>query len=98
MGKYHVLNTFCSDGVGAVGNIYGFLTAANGDEIHTMVTEAGVAEDNEFYDSYYIYTVLDGTGRFEHIVSGEMLIYVNADFGTLTWTCEGEGTLVFQYD
>ena len=37
MGKYHVLNTFCSDGIGAIGDIFGFLTAANGDEIHTQV-------------------------------------------------------------
>jgi hypothetical protein len=98
MGKYHVLNTFCSEGVDPVNPIFGFLTAANGDEIHTMVIKAGVAEDNDNYESYYIYKVLDGTGRFEHIVSGEMLIYVNADFGTLTWTCEGEGTLEFQYN
>lgn len=98
MGRYSILNTFCSDGVGPVSLIYGFLTAANGDEIHTMVIEAGVAEDNELYESYYIYTVLGGTGRFENIVSGEMLIYANADFGTLTWNCVGEGTLVFQYN
>ena len=98
LGHYHVLNTFCSDGINPVGYIYGFLTAANGDEIHTMVTEAGVAEENELYESYYIYTVLGGTGRFESIVSGEMVIYVNADFENLTWTGEGEGTLIFKYE
>lgn len=96
MGKYHVLNTFCSDGVDPVTPILGFLTAANGDEIHTMVTDAGFNEDGELI--YYIYTVLEGTGRFEHIVSGEMKISGTMDFETLTWTCEGEGTLVFQYD
>ena len=98
MGHYSVLNTFCSDGVAPVSNLYGFLTAANGDEIHTMVIEAGPTVDNDKYESYYIYTVLEGTGRFENIVSGEMVLYVNASFETLTWTCEGEGTLVFQYD
>lgn len=98
MGKYSLLNTFCSDGVDPVTPIFGFLTAANGDEIHTMVTEAGIAEENDVYDLYYIYTVLGGTGRFEHIVSGEMIIYSNVDWGALSWICEGEGTLVFQYD
>lgn len=98
MGHYSVLNTFCTDGVNPVSQIYGFLTAANGDEIHTMVTEAGPTVDNEKYESYYIYTVLEGTGRFENIVSGEMVLYVNASFETLTWTCEGEGTLVFYYE
>jgi len=98
MGKYSLLNTFCSDGVDPVTPIYGFLTAANGDEIHTMVIEAGVAEENEVYDLYYIYTVLGGTGRFEHIVSGEMIIYSNVDWGALSWVCEGAGTLVFQYN
>ena len=97
MGNYHVLNTFCSDGINPVSDIFGFLTAANGDEIHTMVTEAGVAADNDLYESYYKYIVLGGTGRFENIVSGEMIIYVNADFGNLTWNGVGEGTLVFQY-
>ena len=98
MGHYRVLNTFCTDGVNPVTPINGFLTAANGDEIHTMVIEAGPTVDNDKYESYYIYTVLEGTGRFENIVSGEMVLYVNASFETLTWTCEGEGTLVFQYD
>lgn len=98
MGQYNVLDVFCSDGVGAVGPIYGFLTAANGDEIHTMVTGAGPAEDNDKYEAYYTYMVLDGTGRFENIVSGEMIIYVNADFGSMTWNGEGEGTLIFQYE
>jgi hypothetical protein len=98
MGKYSLLNTFCSDGVNPVTPIYGFLTAANGDEIHTMVTEAGAAVENEFYELYYIYQVLGGTGRFEHILSGEMIIYANVDFVNLTWTCEGEGTLIFQYN
>jgi hypothetical protein len=96
MGKYHVLNTFCSDGINPTSPILGFLTAANGDEIHTMVTDAGYNEQGELI--YYIYTVLGGTGRFEHIVSGEMKITGSMDFENLTWTCEGEGTLVFQYN
>jgi len=96
MGRYHVLNTFCSDGVDPVTPIFGFLTAANGDEIHTMVTDAGFTEEGELL--YYVYTVLEGTGRFEHIVSGEMIIYGNMDIAGLTWSAWGEGTLVFQYD
>ncbi|MFO7933640.1 MAG: hypothetical protein ACQERS_14960 [Bacteroidota bacterium] len=96
MGKYHILNTFCSDGVDPVTSIYGFLTAANGDEIHTMVTDAGYNEEGELL--YYVYTVLEGTGRFENIVSGEMIITGTMDFESLTWTCEGEGTLIFQYN
>ena len=95
LGRYHVLNNFCSDGVDPVGPIYGFLTAANGDEIHTMVTEAGYTDEGELL--YCVYTVLGGTGRFEHIVSGEMIIYGNMDMVGLTWTVWGEGTLVFQY-
>ena len=98
MGKYHVLNTFCSDGVNPTSPILGFLTAANGDEIHTMVTDAGYDENGELL--YYVYTVLpdECTGRFENIVSGEMIIYGTLDFDNLTWTCWGEGTLVFQYN
>ena len=95
MGKIHVLNTFCSDGVDPVEPIYGFLTAANGDEIHTMVTEAGFTDEGELL--YYVYTVLGGTGRFEHIVSGEMIIYGNMDIPGLSWSAWGEGTLEFQY-
>lgn len=98
MGKYQVLNTFCFDGTNPVGDVFGFLTAANGDEIHTQIIGAGEAVDNDSYESYYIYNVLGGTGRFEHIIEGEMIIYVNNDFVNFTSNFAGEGTLVFQYN
>jgi len=98
MGKYKVLNTFCFDGENPVGDVFGYITAANGDEIHTMIIEAGEAVDNDIYESYYIYDVLGGTGRFEHLVSGRMIIYVNNDFENYTSNFAGEGTLEFQYN
>lgn len=45
LGRYTVLNKYCTDGVNPVSPIYGFLTAANGDEIHTQLIKSGFDPD-----------------------------------------------------
>ncbi|MEN8138932.1 MAG: hypothetical protein ABFR62_10920 [Bacteroidota bacterium] len=89
IGKFTVENVFCFE---EWPNVYGFITAANGDEIHTqlidMVIDAAGNGDA-------IYIVLGGTGRFEETIGGELHLYGTFDFSNMTWNLKGEGNLIF---
>ncbi len=93
LGRYTVLNTYCvnSDGI-PVSPVYGFITAANGDEIHTMLIGSSYNSDLDLF--YLQYLVLDGTGRFEG-VTGTISMFGTMDAQNLVWTLEGEATINF---
>lgn len=88
IGHFSVLNTYDSDAyMNPVGGPWlGFITAANGDEIHTQMV--GVLEGEVYH-----YIIIGGTGRFmgatgELFMSGEI-------YPDLTWYLEGEGTITY---
>jgi hypothetical protein len=89
MGLYTVKNEPCV--------FYGFptfcgcLTAANGDEIYTVVIDSG---PDPVYGVYLEYIVLGGTGRFEGS-TGTISMYGSLDFGNSTWTLQGEGQISY---
>ena len=89
MGHYTVKNTICF--FNGTQTFCGFLTAANGDEIHTVVMDSG---PDPVYGIYLEYIVLGGTGRFEGI-TGTISMYGSMDFGNLTWTLQGEGQVIY---
>jgi len=91
LGHYTVLNTYCSDGVNPVSPIYGFITAANGNEIHTQVIESGV---DPVLGLYFNYIILGGTGRYEG-ATGVINMYGYVDVPNLVWTLEGEGSITY---
>lgn len=97
LGRFTVENIGCfhQDSEGDLvldGPWLGFMTAANGDEIHTQLVgawdKAGL--------SYYKYMVLTGTGRFFE-AQGEIIMYGTMEYETPlsgNWTLKGEGTLI----
>ena len=100
LGKFTVENFGCYDvfgGTGQVGEWLGYITAANGDMIHTELIYSWEADG---YD-WYLYDILGGTGRFEG-ASGYIENYGNTDyfnpdnpFEGGEWDLEGEGIIVY---
>jgi hypothetical protein len=89
MGHYTVKNTFGF--YYGYPTYFGFLTAANGDEIRTVVIDSG---PDPVYGIYLEYIVLGGTGRFEGI-TGTISMYGSMDLENLTWTLQGEGQVIY---
>ena len=92
LGNFEVLNKYCFDGEEPVGPIYGFLTAANGDEIHTQMIAATELPAPEI--SNFDYIILGGTGRFED-ASGTIHMYGTIDRVNFIFYLEGEGEITF---
>jgi hypothetical protein len=82
MGAFTVQNTFC---IGSGEPLRGILTAANGDQIFTMVTGPPV-------DGVYHYAILDGTGRFE---GAKGYIDMWGEFTSTTFDLEGLGEITY---
>ena len=78
----------------------GIMTAANGDELHTNIPypeDGSIWKENGV--TYYEYTIMGGTGRFEG-ASGTILMWGIGtpdpdDPFTGTWEMEGEGTITY---
>ena len=92
LGNFDVINKYCFDGEKPVGPIYGFLTAANGDEIHTQMIGATELPAPEI--SNFDYIILGGTGRFED-ASGFIHMYGTIDRVNFIFNLEGEGKISF---
>jgi hypothetical protein len=92
LGNFDVLNKYCFDGEQPVGPIYGFLTAANGDEIFTQMIGAIEVPAPEI--SFFDYVILGGTGRFEG-ASGTIQMYGTIDRVNFVFNLEGEGEITF---
>ena len=72
--------------------IYGYLTAANGDVVNGMLV--GASEDIDLGIIIQEWEFYDGTGRFED-ASGGVTLYVTFNFENLTWSNYGVGTLTY---
>jgi hypothetical protein len=92
LGNIEVINKYCFDGEEPVGPIYGFLTAANGDEIFTQMIGAEEVPAPEI--SNFEYVILGGTGRFEG-ASGWIQLNGTVDRVNFLWNLEGEGEITF---
>ena len=76
IGKFSVMNLACVDGVGNfVSPLFGWITAANGDVIHTMLENVTPDPDHPGFNTYR-YKILGGSegGRFEK-ATGWLEIY-----------------------
>lgn len=89
LGKFTVENIICIHEASPP-MITGVLTAANGDQIFTYVS--GGWKDGDI--SYYVYTIYNGSGRFEGI-TGELLMYGIVDETNGTFDLQGEGTFTY---
>lgn len=92
LGNFEIINKYCFDGEVPVGPIYGFLTAANGDEIYTQMIGATEVPAPEISDFDYI--ILGGTGRFAD-ASGFIHMYGTIDRVNFIFNLEGEGEITF---
>ena len=94
IGHFTVLNTYCLNPPAftePIGPWLGFITAANGDEIHSQMMGFGFDSD---IGPFYIYKIIGGTGRFDD-ATGEIHMWGETDFSTLTWYLEGEGEITY---
>ena len=78
----------------SVGQWEGKLTAANGDQLNTEMVKGPYFMNNDGL-AYYDYEVHSGTGRFETVTGGTLVMWGITDMDTMTWKLEGEGTIEF---
>ena len=85
LGRFKVRNEACLGG----GEFYwwGRLTAANGDEINTVV-------DMTWEGDGYYYIIMEGTGRFEG-AKGYIIMDGDIDYGNMTFELYGEGEITY---
>jgi len=89
IGHYAVEDNGCYDGESP---IFGIITAANGDEIHTYVASAVQDENTGFWTYHYV--VYEGTGQFDGVY-GDIYLLGPIDFENWTWTMSGEGEITY---
>ena len=88
MGLFTISLSYCFNEEGPVEYIYATQTAANGDELYSVVV--GNNPEEQALD-FYIY---DGTGRFMG-ATGEITLFFNFDYENGTYTNYGEGTITY---
>ncbi|MEN8789842.1 MAG: hypothetical protein ABF293_09390 [Flavobacteriaceae bacterium] len=96
IGRFTVENFACVNPQGEIlSNMYGFITSANGDVIHTVVVNSYPDEDNP-PNVYYEYMIIGGSpgGRFE-VASGSITMYGIIDYATGTFELEGWGEITY---
>lgn len=94
LGLFSVLNLACVDIYSNfLTPVYGFLTAANGDEVHTQMGFP-YPDVNNPPNMYYPYTIIGGTGRFDG-ATGNILMYGIVDYNFGTWEFTGEGEITY---
>ena len=87
LGAFTVVNYIC---LSEYPILRGILTAANGDKIHTMVTD-------EYFDDrgkVYYYSILDGTGRFEG-AKGHIEMWGLIDYDLGIFDLQGLGEITY---
>lgn len=81
-----------------VSPVYGFITAACGSEIHTMMGIPYPDPDNPDPENplyfFYPYTIIGGTGKYKD-VGGYFLMHGYIDYFTGTWSLTGEGEITY---
>lgn len=98
LGNFTVVNTVCFDPVTGEfsGDWLGFITAANGDQLHTQMVYGPYFPEGPEGPTYYDYDVQEGTGRFEDVTGGNFITYGYADWDNMTWTLQGGGPIYFE--
>ena len=89
IGNFSVVNYGCYDGLSV---IFGIITAANGDEIHTYINSAYQDLNSGLW--YYHYKIYNGTGRFDGAF-GDIYMDGILDFESFEWSLQGEGTITY---
>jgi hypothetical protein len=93
LGHFTVENRACMSLAGDfLSPTTGTLTAANGDQIFTIMVNYYIGSDGL---EYYEYDLQNGTGRFEG-VTGNITMYGKIDMVNMTWNLAGEGTIVYE--
>ena len=94
LGLITVRNLACLDQYGQYASpVYGFITAACGSEIHTMMDYAYPDEENP-PNWFYHYTIIGGTEQYRD-ASGYFLMYGFIDDMSGTWSLTGEGRITY---
>lgn len=88
LGKFTITLDYCSDGVAPVSPILATQTAANGDQLYSVVVGSDPSKGSLDF-MYY-----DGTGRFEG-ASGFITLFFTFDYVNQTFSNYGEGTLTY---
>lgn len=88
VGLFTVALSYCSDGVDPIGPIYAVQTAANGDQLFSVV----VGADPSVGSLDFLYYA--GTGRF-YGASGFISLFFTFDYQNQTFSNYGEGTLTY---
>jgi hypothetical protein len=103
LGNFTVLNEVCIDIISfdpfefvQEGDWLGYITAANGDELHTKMINGPYFPEGLEGPAYYDYIVLGGTGRFADVTGGDWVIYGTADLVNMTWELKGGGPIYFE--
>jgi hypothetical protein len=95
LGLYTVINKVCIDIDGNfLSPVLGFMTAANGDEIHSIMGNPYPDMDNP-PNVYFPYTIIGGTGRFDG-ASGHIDMYGIAKLEPpFDWHLTGIGEITY---
>lgn len=94
LGLFKVLNLACMDIYGNfLSPVSGFITAACGSEIHTMMGVPYPDLDNP-PNLYYPYTIIGGTEKYKG-ASGYFLMYGYTDPATGKWSFTGKGEITY---
>jgi len=88
LGRFNVTVSYCGDGEAPVSPIFAVQTAANGDQLFSVV----VGSDPSVGSLDFLY--YGGTGRFDG-ASGFITLFFTFDYPNQTWSNYGEGTLIY---
>jgi hypothetical protein len=91
LGLYTIYLTYCSDGTNPLSPPAGIQTAANGDQLNTMMVGAGM---DPVLGYYMDFQYSGGTGRFANVI-GSVRLYQTIDYVNLTFSNYGFGTLTY---
>jgi hypothetical protein len=94
LGRFTVKNLACMDWDGTfMSPVYGFITAACGSEIHTMMGIPYPDLENP-PNLFYPYRIIGGTEKYQD-ASGHFLMYGYTDPSTGQWSFTGEGEISY---
>ncbi|NER11299.1 hypothetical protein SAMN06265375_103346 [Muriicola jejuensis] len=88
LGRFTITLSYCFNEQGPVEYIYATQTAANGDQVYSVV----VGNNPEVQSIDFM--IYDGTGRFEN-ATGFITLFFEFDYENGTFSNHGEGTLTY---
>lgn len=88
LGLFNLALNYCTDGENPLGPILATQTAANGDELYSVVVGSNPSVSSLDF-LYY-----GGTGRFED-ASGSITLFFTFDYANQTFSNYGDGTITY---